>query len=30
METAYLIETIVKIVVILLVFSALAGLGTYF
>ena len=30
METAYLIETIVKIVVILLVFSALAGFGTYF
>ncbi len=30
METAYLIETIIKIVVILLVFSALAGLGTYF
>ena len=30
METAYLIETVVKIVVILLVFSALAGLGTYF
>jgi len=30
METAYLIETVIKIVVILLVFSALAGLGTYF
>jgi len=30
MDTAYLIETIVKIVVILLVFSALAGIGTYF
>ncbi|MBD3823917.1 MAG: NADH-quinone oxidoreductase subunit H, partial [Epsilonproteobacteria bacterium] len=30
MDTAYLIETIIKIVVILLVFSALAGLGTYF
>ena len=30
MDTAYLIETIVKIVVILLVFSALAGFGTYF
>ena len=30
METAYIIETIIKIVVILLVFSALAGFGTYF
>jgi NADH-quinone oxidoreductase subunit H len=30
METAYFIETIIKIVVILLVFSALAGFGTYF
>jgi NADH-quinone oxidoreductase subunit H len=30
METAYLIETIIKIVVIMLVFSALAGFGTYF
>ncbi len=30
METAYLIETIIKVVVILLVFSALAGIGTYF
>ena len=30
METAYLIETVIKIVVILLIFSALAGLGTYF
>jgi NADH-quinone oxidoreductase subunit H len=30
MDTAFLIETIVKIVVILLVFSALAGFGTYF
>lgn len=30
METAYLIETVVKIVVILLIFSALAGIGTYF
>ena len=30
METAYLIETVIKIVVILLVFSALAGIGTYF
>ena len=30
MDMAYLIATIVKIVVILLVFSALAGLGTYF
>ncbi len=30
METAYLIETVIKIVVILLIFSALAGIGTYF
>ncbi len=30
METAYLIESVIKIVVILLVFSALAGIGTYF
>ena len=30
MDMAYLIETIVKIVVIMLIFSALAGLGTYF
>jgi len=30
METAYLIETLIKIVVILLIFSALAGIGTYF
>jgi len=30
METGYLIETIIKVVVILLVFSALAGIGTYF
>lgn len=30
METAYIIESIIKIIVILLVFSALAGLGTYF
>ncbi|PLY13101.1 MAG: NADH-quinone oxidoreductase subunit NuoH [Sulfurimonas sp.] len=30
METAYFIESIIKIVVILLVFSALAGIGTYF
>ena len=30
MEVAYLIETIIKIVVVLLVFSALAGIGTYF
>jgi NADH-quinone oxidoreductase subunit H len=30
METAYLIETVIKIVVVLLVFSALAGIGTYF
>ena len=30
METAYLIETVIKIVTILLVFSALAGIGTYF
>jgi NADH-quinone oxidoreductase subunit H len=30
MDMAFLIATIIKIVVILLVFSALAGLGTYF
>jgi NADH-quinone oxidoreductase subunit H len=30
MDIAFLIETIIKIVVILLVFSALAGFGTYF
>jgi NADH-quinone oxidoreductase subunit H len=30
METAYIIETIVKVLVILLVFSALAGITTYF
>lgn len=30
METAYVIETVIKIVVILLIFSALAGIGTYF
>lgn len=30
MDTAYLIETIIKVVVILLIFSALAGIGTYF
>jgi NADH-quinone oxidoreductase subunit H len=30
MDIAYLIETIIKIVVILLIFSALAGIGTYF
>ncbi len=30
MDTAYLIETIIKVVVVLLVFSALAGIGTYF
>jgi len=30
METAYLIETVIKIVVILALFSALAGIGTYF
>jgi len=30
MDIAFMIETIVKIVVILLVFSALAGFGTYF
>ena len=30
MDMAYLIATIVKIVIILLVFSALAGFGTYF
>jgi NADH-quinone oxidoreductase subunit H len=30
MDVAFIIETIVKIVVLLLVFSALAGFGTYF
>ena len=30
MDTAFIIETIVKIVVVLLIFSALAGFGTYF
>jgi len=30
MEIAFIIETLVKIIVILLVFSALAGFGTYF
>ena len=30
MDTAYIIETVIKIVAILTVFSALAGLGTYF
>ncbi len=30
MDTAFMIETLVKIVVVLLVFSALAGFGTYF
>ena len=30
MEVAYLIETVIKVVVVLLVFSALAGIGTYF
>ncbi|MFT7860258.1 MAG: NADH-quinone oxidoreductase subunit NuoH [Sulfurimonas sp.] len=30
MDSAYLIETIIKVVVVLLVFSALAGIGTYF
>ncbi|MDX9756973.1 MAG: NADH-quinone oxidoreductase subunit H, partial [Sulfurimonas sp.] len=30
MEMAYFIETIIKIVVVLLIFSALAGIGTYF
>ncbi|MDF1878771.1 NADH-quinone oxidoreductase subunit NuoH [Sulfurimonas sp. SAG-AH-194-C20] len=30
MDMAYLIETVIKVVVILLVFSALAGIGTYF
>jgi len=30
MDNAYLIETVIKVVVILLVFSALAGIGTYF
>ncbi len=30
MDTAYLIETVIKVVVVLLIFSALAGIGTYF
>jgi len=30
MDSAYLIETIIKVVVLLLIFSALAGIGTYF
>ena len=30
MEVAYLIETVIKVVVVLLIFSALAGIGTYF
>ncbi|SFV55788.1 NADH-ubiquinone oxidoreductase chain H [hydrothermal vent metagenome] len=30
MDTAYFIETIIKVVLILLIFSALAGIGTYF
>ena len=30
MDTAFIIETLVKIVAVLLVFSALAGFGTYF
>ena len=30
MEVSYLIETVIKVVVVLLVFSALAGIGTYF
>lgn len=30
METAYIIETIIKVIVILTVFSALAGITTYF
>ena len=30
MEIAYLIETVIKIVIIISVFSALAGIGTYF
>ena len=30
MDTAYLIETVIKVVLILLIFSALAGIGTYF
>jgi len=30
MEVAYLIETVIKVVVVMLVFSALAGIGTYF
>jgi NADH-quinone oxidoreductase subunit H len=30
MDSAYLVETVIKVVVLLLVFSALAGIGTYF
>ncbi len=30
MDSAYLIETVIKVVVLLLIFSALAGIGTYF
>ncbi len=30
MDIAYLIETVIKVVVVLLIFSALAGIGTYF
>ena len=30
MKVAYLIETVIKVVVVMLVFSALAGIGTYF
>ena len=30
MEVAYLIETVIKVVVVLTIFSALAGIGTYF
>ena len=30
MDTAFIIETVVKIVIVVLVFSALAGFGTYF
>ncbi len=30
MDSAYLIETVIKVVLILLIFSALAGIGTYF
>jgi len=30
MDSAYLIETIIKIVIIMVIFSALSGIGTYF